>query len=95
VVQYSPRAQFQSNTVQREAWSQQVRDPLFHRAIAAAQAELALKGFEPHEMRGANALIFMLLNLAEEIETVKPLPTKPLKSFDDSGTTTTYRKFET
>lgn len=83
MIAYRPKTLFQANTAEREKWQQIAGDPVTQRAIAYAQADMAMSGLNPDEMRGANAFILILLNLSEEIPVVKPLPMKSLKSFDE------------
>lgn len=82
MVPYRPKTLFQNNSQEREAWSQLASNPLLHRAIAYTQADMATAGFGPDEMKGVNSFIVGLLNLSENVEVQKPLPTKPLTSFD-------------
>ena len=82
MIAYRPKTLFQKNNTDRAAWQSVAGNDLTHRAIAAAQAEMAFAGFGPQEMRGVSAFILTLLNLSETEEMQKPLPTKPLTSFD-------------
>lgn len=82
MIAYRPKTLFQKNTQDRAAFQTIAGNDLLHRAISAAQAEMAFAGFGPHEMRGVSAFILILLNLSETEEAAKPLPTKPLVSFD-------------
>lgn len=82
MISYRPKTLFQANTTEREAFSQMAANPLLHRAIAYAQADMAFAGFGPQEMAGVTAFILGLLNLSENEEVKKPLPVKSLTSFD-------------
>ena len=61
-----------------------VANPLMHRAITHAQAHMVSAGLNPDALAGVNGFIAVLLNLSEENEPVKMLPSKSLKSFDHS-----------
>lgn len=66
--EYSPKKQFQSIAEHRQAWAKAVNDPLLHRAITHAQAQMMWKGFNTEAMvLGANRFIDVLLSLSDEV----------------------------
>lgn len=79
---YRPKHLFQANSDERQAFAQIASNPLLHRAIAFAQADMAFAGFGPLEMTGVNNFIVGLLNLHENEVPQKPLPVKHLTSYD-------------
>lgn len=87
MIQYRPKALFQKDSKEREAYSHLAANPLLHRAIAFTQADMAAAGFGPQEMYGVNNFIVALLNLSEADEPKKPLPVKHLTSYDNPPTT--------
>ena len=87
MVLFSPKTQFQEDAKQREEWAQIANSKILHKVLMTGIAELAARGFQPQEMVGANSLIAVILNLSEDAPLPKPLPSKPLTSFDSQTTT--------
>ena len=83
---FSPKQQFQDDAKQREEWAQIANSKILHKVLMTGIAELAARGFH-QEMAGANSLIAVILNLSEDAPLLKPLPSKPLTSFDSQTTT--------
>lgn len=83
MIHYRPKALFQQNSEEREAFAQIATNKLLHRAIAFTQADMAAAGFGPDHMAGVNNFIVALLNLSEPEPTAKVLPVKALESFDN------------
>lgn len=88
MIPYRPKSLFQANSREREEFAKIAANPLLHKAITYAQADMAAAGFGPDEMRGVNNFVVWLLNLSEDDEVKKPLPVKHLVSYDNPTTTT-------
>lgn len=82
MIHYRPKALFQQNSEEREAFAQLATNKLLHRAIAFTQADMAAAGFGPDHMAGVNNFIVALLNLSEPEPVEKKLPVKALESYE-------------
>ena len=83
MIHVSPRAQFQLNTEWKEAWAQIVASPAFKAAVVHSQAQMVASGLMPESLAGVNGFLFVLCNIHQELPEVSPLPSKPLKSYDN------------
>ena len=79
----NPKAQFQANKAERIQWAEIAVQPLTQKVFTHAIARMALAGCTQEQMTGANMLTAIVLNLSENDPEVKPLPSKPLTSYDN------------
>ena len=89
MVSLNPKQLFQANSQQREEWATMVASPTLQRAFAYALATMVNHGLAPDQLAGVNSFIYTVLNLSEDASPAKPLPYKPLKSFDMPAPTLT------
>ena len=89
MVNLNPKQLFQSNSQQREEWAAMVASPTLQRAFAYSLATMVANGLAPEQLAGVNSFIYTALNLSEDAPPAKPLPYKPLKSFDMPAPTLT------
>ena len=89
MVSLNPKQLFQANSPQREEWATMVANPTFHRAICYTLATMVANGLSPDQLAGVNSFIYTLQNLSEDAPANKPLPGKPLRSFDTPTVTKT------
>lgn len=82
---FTPKKDFIRETAAREAHAQIVGNPLVHRTIAIAIAEMVSRGLSPTDLAGINGFLYTWLNLSEEAPAIRPLPTKHLTSFGQPG----------
>jgi hypothetical protein len=82
VISFNPKAQFQRNTEEREAWRNMAGSAILHKAITVAESQLVSSGLTLEQISGINLLVFELLNLSEDIKPQTQIPAKTLKSFD-------------
>lgn len=66
-----------------------VASPTLQRAFAYSLATMVAHGLAPEQLSGVNSFIYTVLNLSEDAPPSKPLPGKPLKSFDMPAPTLT------
>lgn len=92
---FDPKAQFQLNKEEREAFSLLASHPLLAKGFSYALAEMAHREATQERLAGANLLILTFLNLAEVTPTGTPRFSKPLTTYGrhpdspgpDDGTT--------
>jgi len=89
MVSLNPKQLFQSNSKEREEWSEIVSKQLTHKAIATTYAVLVRSGLSPDALAGVNSAFHVFLNLSEADIASKPIPSKPLKSYDNPTVTKT------
>jgi len=89
MVSLNPKQLFQANSQQREEWATMVANPTFSRAICYSLATMVANGLSPDQLAGVNSFIYTFQNLSEDAPAHKPLPSKPLKSFDPPTITKT------
>jgi len=88
-VTLNPKQLFQASKPQREEWALIVSNPLFQRAICYTLATMVANGLGPDQLAGVNSFIYTFQNLSEDAPAQKPLPGKPLKSYDNPTVTKT------
>ncbi len=86
---YNPKELFQKDETRARKWAAVAGSSAFHEVLAFAQAQQVHKGRGPDFLAGVNDFIHTLTNLSEPEQMPKPMPSRPLKSFDNPPPTTT------
>ena len=81
---FSPKKQFQANTVQREEFAQIIANPIMDRAFTVTIAHLVTTGLSPDRLAGVGNFINALRELSEPDKEQKPFPVRQLTSLDET-----------